>query len=527
MLFAVNESLLKGVNHCKEFTIFLNDILFDGPGYSFPSPSAIVDMTEDYLLSDTQAIVVGGLSLSFLLILPATKKIISNCFKTAFSFLIWPPVLYISSFLLGTTSQTQGLLHQACHIRLTEPYWFVFLALGFFKGLKIVIHTVSYYLLTNPARPLINPTNSPSDVTVIVPTVSGQNPEFEDCIKSILANFPGKIIIVTVGQNNLIMAANVCRAIDKDKIEVIAVKEANKRAQFLYAAEKVDTNITCWADDTVFWPKTFLREALAPFEDPLVGLVGTVKRVRRDRSGGTWASILNYIGCMYLERHNFECTASYNLDGGVFIISGRTALARTQIIQSREYRKGFLNETWSSLFRTVGPMKVDDDNFTTRLMVRQGYKTVFHNHPNALMETVLGNKGGKKMHGQLKRWVRSTWRSNSTSLFVDRACWKRHPWTTYAMFLSSFVNFALLYDGALLFTLIKSGRGEYWPVFLLALLVTKIIKPLPHLIREPRDILFLPIGILFGYVHSFYKAYALLTAGNIEWTGREGIKATG
>lgn len=138
------------------------------------------------------------------------------------------------------------------------------------------------------------------------------------------------------------------------------------------------TKIVCWADDNVQWPFTFLKSALAPFEDEKVGLVGTVKRVKRDRSGGLMANILNYIGCIYLERHNFECTATYNVDGGVFVISGRTALARRSTVDSKEFQTAFLSEYWSSPFQTVGPMKVDDDNFITRYMVKNGWKTVFH-----------------------------------------------------------------------------------------------------------------------------------------------------
>lgn len=290
----------------------------------------------------------------------------------------------------------------------------------------------------------------------------------------------------------------------------------------------VETLITCYADDHVFWPVTFLKHALAPFEDPLVGLVGTVKRVERIKKGSFKERLLNYIAVIYLERHNFDCTASYNLDGGVFVISGRTALTRTEIIHGVEYRKGFLDEKW--WWGTVGPMKVDDDNYTTRFMVNHGYKTVFHNEPAALMCTTLGTEGGyEKFAGQLIRWVRTTWRSNSTSLFVERKIWSAHPWTTYAMMISLFFNISLIYDLLLWLTLYKSGYlVPFWWALAGFLVVSKTIKQVPHLLRNPSDIpRYWICGMLFGYVHSVFKIWAFFTAWNIEWTGRKGIAAIG
>lgn len=443
------------------------------------------------------------------------------------SILTWQPVLYLLFFLLGTYEPARKFFFEFLGFRTTQPYLFTFVLLLLFKGIKISVHTFSYYFLTAPARPAAYPRYSPSDVTVIVPTIGELDDEFEECIKSILANSPALLIIATVGSEKLRTAKKVCSAISKD-ILVIATDVANKREQFLNATSYVKTHITVYADDHVFWPTTFFRSALAPFEDPLTGIVGTTKRVRRDRSGGFLCSLLNYIACMYLERHNFECTASYNLDGGVFVISGRTALVLTSIIHGPDYRHDFLNETW--FFGSVGPLKVDDDNFTTRHMVNRGFRTVFHAAPQATIETTLGtiSAGGvTKFRGQLIRWVRTTWRSNSTSLFADRISYRKHPWTTYAMFFSSFVNFALFYDGALFFTLHGAGLWQHWRVLSAFVLGSKLIKPMAHLRKEPRDVFFLPFGLLFGYVHSGFKLWAMLTAGNIGWTGRQGIEPAG
>lgn len=149
------------------------------------------------------------------------------------------------------------------------------------------------------------------------------------------------------------------------------------------AVNRVHTPITVSADDHVFWPRTFLQAAITSFEDPHVGLVGTVKRVRRESLswGMTIADFLNFIACIYLERHNFECTASHNIDGEVFVISGRTVFFRSSIIQSAHFQRAFMNEYW--LFGSIGPLNVDDDNFVCRWMVTHRHGIVFHNSPDA------------------------------------------------------------------------------------------------------------------------------------------------
>lgn len=476
-----------------------------------------------YILSIISTIAILGIFLLQIL-RPALDRY--SPIPVIYSFLTWRPVLVtiLSTLSYKIYTVNSNVLSAVA----LQPWLFTFLILAIFKFLKVFVHTVSFHLLTTPTQQPVSPTIFPSDVTVIVPSVGEFDDEFVECIETIVANGPRRIIVCTVGVAKQTKAKQVCSEISSRhlnaRITVLSLALANKRAQFLRGVSAARTEIIAYADDHVFWPPTFLKSALAPLEDQRVGLVGTVKRVRRDRSGGFWNSLLNYIACLYLERHNFECTATYNLDGGVFVISGRTALIRTNIVHHVDFRRVFQNETW--LWGTVGPMKVDDDNCITRWLVNHGWKIVFHNSPDAVVETTLGTTGGfEKFRGQLLRWARTTWRSNSTSLFSDRTCWTAHPWTTYAMFISSFFNIALIYDPLLVLTLYRSGYTRHMYSLLLAILLSKLIKPIEHLRREPQDIMvMLPQGIIFGYVHSLFKIWALFTARNIEWGGRKGIK---
>lgn len=288
------------------------------------------------------------------------------------------------------------------------------------------------------------------------------------------------------------------------------------------------TSITILCDDHVFWPKDFIPHVLAPFEDKDVGVVGTCKRVRRPLQDFSFADFWNFVGALYLERHNFEIAATNHIDGGVLVVSGRTSAHRTAILQDPDFIHGFLNEY--TFFGRVGPMNVGDDNFITRWMVSHGWKIRIQYSEGARIETVLGEY--PKFLVQCLRWVRTTWRSNSTSLFWDRTVWRTQPWCVYSVYLSSFTNFALFYDSALLLTLRlaldHSGdqpRDKKLALTYLGLWIflSKIVKPFPYFWRRPQDLIYLPGYLLFGYFHSFIKLYAMFTFWIIVWGGRAGV----
>lgn len=52
--------------------------------------------------------------------------------------------------------------------------------------------------------------------------------------------------------------------------------------------------------------------------------------------------------------------------------------------------------------------------------------------------------------------------------------------------------------------------------FAIWLVFTKIAKLVPHLYRYPMDVRFIPVAIVFGYLHGFIKIYALLTLNMVS-----------
>ncbi|KAL2074619.1 hypothetical protein VTL71DRAFT_8397 [Oculimacula yallundae] len=461
-------------------------------------------------------------------------------------------------------------LHAVLELLSAQNSWLLaFEGLFLFKFVKVVVHTISF-LLYQPYRVPSKPTVTSRDVTVIIPTVGPiDEDDFRETLSTIFANLPAEIIVCTVGNEKLSIAGRVCaEELAKaellrpttTKLLIIAVETPSKRKQLFEAFKHVHTSIIALADDHVFWGPRYLVTALAPFEDPSIGGVGTNKRVRRLPFQFNFANFLNFIACNYLERHNFECTASVYIDQAVFVISGRTALYRTAILKHAKFEREYCRETW--LFGLVGRtgFDVDDDNLLTRFTIGVAkYKVWFQNCPCCTLETTLGEPS--KFFKQMDRWIRTTWRSNSTSLFSDMTPWKTQPWSVYAIYMSSFVNFALFYDTALFTTLwyglehgpvssfhefshpvpehlcqsalrysslvnalIGVNRTTCMRILALILFISKMIKPLPHFWRNPYDILYIPFYILFGYYHSLIKLKALLTVWVVSWGSRPGVK---
>jgi hypothetical protein len=105
---------------------------------------------------------------------------------------------------------------------------------------------------------------------------------------------------------------------------------------------------------------------------------------------------------------------------------------------------------------------------------------------------------------------------------------RRHPWSTYAVFLTTITSWSLIYDLGLawLWWLVTSEweqqprlvarTGMYLWIFILC----RLIKYVEHFVRYPSDLVYVPLVPLFGYFHSVcIKLYAAFTL-NVVSTNR-------
>jgi len=62
-------------------------------------------------------------------------------------------------------------------------------------------------------------------------------------------------------------------------------------------------------------------------------------------------------------------------------------------------------------------------------------------------------------------------------------------------------------------------RYAFWSQFVFMFAFTKVVKLVGLFVRNPSDIMFLPVSIVFGYFHGFIKLYALFTLKMVSLYG--------
>ncbi|GAB7353975.1 hypothetical protein MBLNU459_g4572t2 [Dothideomycetes sp. NU459] len=183
---------------------------------------------------------------------------------------------------------------------------------------------------------------------------------------------------------------------------------------------------------------------------------------------------------------------------------------------------GFTHETWR-----MYQLNADDDNFVTRWMYSHGWKIAMQYHKAAEVQTTL--EDSPKYLKQCLRWVRSNWRSNLTSMFVERHYWWSQPWSTYAVLQTTLTAWAFV--DPLLYFLCYRATADWsaeprkivmvgaavW-IFIFA----KTVKLMGHFIRYPADFILLPVSISFGYIHGIIKLLGLITLSETAWGSRDG-----
>ncbi|RDA90017.1 hypothetical protein CP533_0888 [Ophiocordyceps camponoti-saundersi (nom. inval.)] len=403
----------------------------------------------------------------------------------------------------------------------------VFWIIWVHRYLRLLVHCVSHWTYKSKPIPL-NPSYTSKDVTVVIPTIHNDFEELRPSLESILRCDPAELILVTTDPKraDLDKLSESLRKVETtgkrcNTIRVFSTRIANKRLQVREALPHVETEITIMADDDVTWPPTMLPWILAPFEDKDIGAVGTCQRAKRDRSG-SWAFCMwNWLGQAYIERRNFEISATHNIDGGTSCMSGRTGAYRSEILKSHDFLDGFINEKWRRWI-----LNADDDNFVTRWLVTHKRKTWIQYEPECELETTLENNS--KFLYQCTRWARSNWRSNWTSLVQERHVWRQQPWCTYALHIATFTSLAFVVDPLLLASCwyatseweMYQRRWAFWSLFVFIFGFTKTVKLIGLWRRHPVDIIFLPVSILFGWFHGLIKLYALFTLNMTSWGSR-------
>ena len=175
------------------------------------------------------------------------------------------------------------------------------------------------YITCKPKPIHEKPRFSAQDTTVIIPTTFKAPGELIQCLRSIINCRPALVIIVT-SHENVELVRTCCSLNSFRQVRVVGVSQFHKRLQMMRGLEEVDTDVTVFADDDVFWPPGYIDYLLAVFEDPAVGAGGTRQRARRRQDRiNCW----NFLGISYLERRVWNNLCTNAIDGSLSTLSGR------------------------------------------------------------------------------------------------------------------------------------------------------------------------------------------------------------
>ncbi|KAF9917619.1 hypothetical protein BX616_000454 [Lobosporangium transversale] len=406
---------------------------------------------------------------------------------------------------------------------LTKDLFPVFIPLGvvgFYRYLWFIIKLLAWFFY-RPMMPKQNPTYRPEyDVTIIVPTIDAGE-EFKEAAHSWLANNPKEIIIITETKMKDALQ-ELANSVDPTRIRVLTVPKANKRLQMVEGIRNTTSEIIVFADDDAIWGPQCLEYILACFEDPNMGGVGTSQIVK---SVGRYQTVWEVLAGFRLTIRNIEIAASTHIDGGVCCLSGRTAAYRTCILQDPQFQYEFTHDFWLGKY----PLNSGDDKFLTRWMVYHGWNTYIQVCKEA--ELLSTFKNNWRFVKQVLRWTRNTWRSDFRSMFMERRIWSRHPYVAFTMIDKVFNPITLLSGPISVIVMACQGKFHLpiWDIaisYIVWLMMTRIIKLLPHLFKRPQDIIWVPAFLLFGYYFAIMKIYALFTLHEVGWGTRAGIDQT-
>lgn len=242
---------------------------------------------------------------------------------------------------------------------------------------------------------------------------------------------------------------------------------------------------------------------------------------------GKTMTIWEILAAYRISMRNIEIVSSTYIDGGVCCLSGRTAAYRTQILRDPDFQWQFTHEFWMKKYHQHS----GDDKFLTRWLVNHEWKTHIQACPEVELESTF--KDNWRFLKQLLRWTRNTWRfclfytrSDIRSLIFERTIWRRYPYVAFTM-LDKFFNPLTLLAGpvTVIYLTTRSAYLPAWVVvlsYLVWLILTRLIKYLPHFVKRPQDVLALPVWIIFNIYFALMKVYCLFTLHVTDWGTRAG-----
>jgi N-acetylglucosaminyltransferase len=364
------------------------------------------------------------------------------------------------------------------------------------------------FILSHRARPIV--TGFRTSTSVVVPSFHEDPDILMSALESWRQQKPDEIIIVLDVED--LDAYHRINALGDDTIRPVLFHHMGKRSALGVGMRMARHEILVLTDSDTWWQPGLLANVQMPFEDPMVGAVGTHQNVyQRDTS--IWRRIADWlVNVRYL-----DYVPAMGRAGAVPCISGRTAVYRRSAVM--DVIEHLENEYFMGRRCISG-----DDGRLTWLVLASGYKTVHQSSARALSMFPSSFRAFMK---QRVRWSRNSYRCYLTAI-AKGWLWKV-PFVTKVTVLQILLTpvtmgLTLVY---LVFhrldpTPFGIGAAVCW------LLLGRGIRGVSHLRRHPKDFLILPVlAVTVILVALPIKMYAFATMNKQGWLTRHAHQTGG
>ncbi len=338
-------------------------------------------------------------------------------------------------------------------------------------------------------------------LSVITPVYNEDPRVFSSALKSWELNKPDEIIAVIDHMDKSCISVFTEFSKDKKWSKLIITSKPGKRPALADGIVASGGNIVALVDSDTIWAPDIKEKLIAPFiKDEKIGGVTTTQHPIETQT--IWQKMTDVFWDI---RNYYDMPSQTAMGSSLSCLSSRTALYRRDIILP--HLEEFLNEIILGRKKESG-----EDKCLTRLIQRQGWKSYYQSNVTVYS---TASRDFVTFWKQRLRWSRNSHNSDLVSL-VDGWAWD-HPYLAFYM-IDRFISTFTLFLGPIFFAF-----ALYHSLWILAVSIALLwifgrsIKILPHLRRQPKDILLIPVFVAVNYLIAVAKLYALVTIREQKW----------
>ncbi|MGD0510296.1 MAG: glycosyltransferase [Candidatus Micrarchaeaceae archaeon] len=308
--------------------------------------------------------------------------------------------------------------------------YFLIIISSIVGGVSFVFYVFNSYMAYNYKNKFTNPEKpDKKEVTVVVPVYNEGRKAFEKCIESISKQNTEFIVACDYHKEPY---SSITKKYGGNFI--FNEKRGSKRAAMATALGSVNTKYVLFVDSDTTLPMNTLESMLSKMS-PEIGGVGTSITVRLEDN---WISYCSE----FFQKAKELVFKTMSFSGYIFVLGGRCALYRTDLIKDFVQSNEFLND------KAFGKrVLISEDTHLTGYVLKHNYKVVIDY--DVVVETE-SQKSMDKMFKQVVRWARGSYIYFFKDI-ADGSQMKRGLMYSFEMFYTYLIPIAILTLGILRF----------------------------------------------------------------------------